>query len=307
MKILHKADLDLNLIAVFDALIREQSVSRAADELGMSQSAMSHALKRLRGFFDDPLFVKTGEGMKPTPRASALAGSVLSVMGTIRSDLLVSARFDAAKAKRVFSLCMTDMGELVFLPPLIDALREQAPGCGIRTIQLPPKQIFSALESGNVDLAIGSLYAIPPGLFQQQLFTHPFVTIVNRRNRRIGPVLTEDMFFEMQHIVVSLAEKADQYYDGVIDEYGRARRIFLATPHFLAVPLLIAQNVDLIATVPRELGRIFSEYKAIRMVETPLQLPRFALRQHWHPRFHHDEANSWLRHLVKEIFETYPE
>lgn len=307
MKIVHKAALDLNLVAVFDALIREQSVTRAADDLGMSQSAMSHALKRLRNFFDDPLFVKTGDGMKPTPRAAGLAESVLSVMGTIRSDLLVHTRFDATKARRVFSLCMTDMGELVFLPPLIDALRREAPGCTIRTLQLPPKQIFAALESGNADLALGSLHAIPSGLFQQQLFTHPFVTIVNRKNRRIGSQLTEDRFFEMQHIVVSLAEKADEYYDGVIDQYGRPRKIFLTTPHFLTVPLLIAGNADLIATVPRELGRIFSEYKAIRIVDTPIALPRFALRQHWHPRYHHDEANSWLRRLIKEIFELYPE
>jgi DNA-binding transcriptional LysR family regulator len=307
MKVVHKAPLDLNLVAVFDVLIREQSVTRAADELGMSQSAMSHALKRLRNFFDDPLFVKTGEGMKPTPRAASLAGSVLAVMGTIRSDLLVHTRFDAARAKRVFSLCMTDMGELVFLPPLIEALRREAPGCTLRTTQLPPKQIFAALESGNVDLAIGSLQTVPSGLFQQQLFTHPFVTIVNRKNRRIGSRLSEDMFFEMQHIVVSLAEKADEYYDGVVDQYGRPRRIFLTTPHFLTVPLLIAGDANLIATVPRELGRIFSAYKAIRIVDTPIALPRFALRQHWHPRYHHDEANSWLRKLIKDTFEAYPE
>lgn len=307
MKIVHKAPLDLNLVAVFDALIREQSVTRAAEELGMSQSAMSHALKRLRNFFDDPLFVKTGDGMKPTPRAAGLAESVLGVMGVIRSELLVHTRFDAAKAKRVFSLCMTDMGELVFLPPLIEALRRVAPGCTLRTTQLPPKQIFGALESGNVDLAIGSLQTVPSGLFQQQLFTHPFVTIVNRKNRRIGARMSEDQFFEMQHIVVSLAERADEFYDGVIDQYGRPRRIFLTTPHFLTVPLLIAGDANLIATVPRELGRIFAEYKAIRIVETPIALPRFALRQHWHPRFHHDEANTWLRELVKDTFASYPE
>lgn len=307
MKIVHKAPLDLNLVAVFDALIREQSVTRAAEELGMSQSAMSHALKRLRNFFDDPLFVKTGDGMKPTPRAAGLAGSVLGVMGTIRSELLVHTRFNAAKAKRVFSLCMTDMGELVFLPPLIEALRRVAPGCTLRTTQLPPKQIFGALESGNIDLAIGSLQTVPSGLFQQQLFTHPFVTIVNRKNRRIGTQMSEDLFFEMQHIVVSLAERADEFYDGVIDQYGRPRKIFLTTPHFLTVPLLIAGDTNLIATVPRELGRIFAEYKAIRIVETPIALPRFALRQHWHPRFHHDEANTWLRKLVKDTFESYPE
>lgn len=307
MKNIHDTNFDLNLIAVFDALIREGNVTRAADQLGMSQSAISHALRRLRAFFDDPLFVKTGEGMKPTPRAVELTQSVLSVMGMIRSDLLIHAGFDAAKAKRVFSLCMTDMGELIFLPRLIERLRIAAPHCTIRTRQIPPKQIFAALEAGESDLAIGSLHAMPEGLFQQQLFTRSFVTIVSRKNKKIGKEMTTEQFFEMEHIVVALSGKTEESYDSVLEEYAVKRKVYLTTPHFLTVPLIIEQNPQLIATVPRELGRIFEKTKSIRIVETPIRLPRFAIRQHWHPRFHHDEANSWLRRLVKETFEGYPE
>lgn len=307
MKIIHDADFDLNLIAVFDAIAREQNVTKAAEQLGISQSAMSHALKRLRLFFGDPLFIKTGDGMKPTPRATELTQAVLGVMGAIRSDVLVHASFDAAKARRTFSLCMTDMGELVFLPLLIEALGKAAPECTIRTIQVPPKQIYAALESGEADLALGSLHAMPKGLFQQQLFTRSFVTIVSRKNRRIGAEMTVEQFFEMQHIAVALSGKTEESYDSVIDEYGARRRIYLTTPHFLTVPLIIENNPQLIATVPRELAKIFTKYKAVRMVETPIRLPRFAIRQHWHPRFHHDAANSWLRKLVKDTFESQPE
>lgn len=307
MKNIHDANFDLNLIAVFDALIRERNVTRAADQLGISQSAISHALRRLRTFFDDPLFVKTGEGMKPTPRALELTQSVLAVMGSIRTDLLTQAGFDAAKAKRRFNLCMTDMGELIFLPRLIERLRSVAPQCTIRTIQIPPKQISSALESGEADLAVGSLHSMPQGLFQQQLFTRSFVTIVNRKNKSIGTTISVEKFFELEHIAVALSGKTEESYDSVIDEYGRKRKIFLTTPHFLTVPLIIERNPELIATVPRELGKIFDGYKTVRMVETPIALPHFAIRQHWHPRYHHDAANIWLRKLLKEIFERLPE
>jgi DNA-binding transcriptional LysR family regulator len=307
MKSIHNASFDLNLIAVFDALIRERNVTRAADQLGMSQSAISHALRRMRTFFDDPLFIKTAEGMQPTPRALELSKSVLAVMGKIRTDLLTHAGFDPAKIKRRFSLCMTDMGELIFLPRLIERLRITAPHCTIRTIQLPPKQIFSALESGDADLAIGSLHSMSEGLFQQQLFMRSFATIVNRKNRRIGATISTEQFFELEHVVVALSGKTEESYDSVIDDYGYKRKIFLTTPHFLTVPLIIESNPHLIATVPRELGKIFESYKAVRMVETPIKLPHFSIKQHWHPRYHHDAANTWLRKLVKDTFEWLPE
>lgn len=307
MNTIHNADLDLNLLPVFDALIRIGNVSRAAEELNMSQSAVSHALKRLRAFFGDPLFLKTGSGMQPTPRALELRQPILNVMGTVRGELLVREGFDPTAARRTFTLCLTDMGELIFLPRLISRLREAAPGCTLRTLQLPLDRVPDALESGEADLALGSLHVVPEGLYQQQLFTRSFVTIVNRRNRAIGDVLSRAQFFALEHIVVSMSGRIEDAYDAVIDELAGPRRIYLTTPHFLTVPMIIEQNPELIATVPRELATKFAGYKSIRMVDTPVAVPPFAIRQHWHPRFQHDAANTWLRRLVKETFDTHPE
>ncbi|WP_020656749.1 LysR family transcriptional regulator [Massilia niastensis] len=307
MNNMHNGDLDLNLLPVFDALVRVRNVSRAAEELDMSQSAVSHALKRLRAFFGDPLFLKTGSGMQPTPRALELLAPVLSVMGTVRGELLVREGFDAEVARRTFTLCLTDMGELIFLPRLIARLREAAPGCSLRTLQVPMHQIQGVLESGDADLALGSLHTMPDGLFQQQLFTRSFVTIVNRRNRRIGDSLSREQFFELEHIIVSMSGRREDAYDAIVDQLGGQRRVYLTTAHFLTVPMIIEQNPDLIATVPRELATKFASYKSIRMVDTPIEVPPFAIRQHWHPRVQHDAANSWLRRLVKDTFDTHPE
>lgn len=307
MNNVHNADLDLNLLPVFDALIRVRNVSRAAHELDMSQSAVSHALKRLRTFFGDPLFLKTGSGMQPTPRALELLPPVLAVMGTVRGELLVREGFDAAVARRTFTLVLTDMGELIFLPRLIARLRQAAPHCTLRTMQVPMRDIQAVLESGEADLALGSLHSVPDGLFQQQLFTRSFVTIVNRRNRRIGDSLTPEQFFGMEHIVVSLSGRREDCYDSIIDQLAGPRRIYLTTPHFLTVPIIIEDNPDLVATVPRELATKFASYKSIKMIATPVNVPPFAIRQHWHARFQHDAANSWLRRLVKDAFDTVPE
>lgn len=307
MNSIHNADLDLNLLPVFDALIRVRNVSRAAHDLNMSQSAVSHALKRLRAFFGDPLFLKTGSGMQPTPRALELLEPVLKVMGTVRGELLVREGFDAHVARRTFTFCLTDMGELIFLPRLIARLRKAAPHCTVRTLQVPAQQIQGVLESGEADLALGSLHSVPEGLFQQQLFTRSFVTIVNRRNRRVGDGLTAEQFLEMEHIVVSLSGRLEDSYDSVIDQAAGPRRVYLTTPHFLTVPIIIEENPELIATVPRELATKFASYKSIKMVDTPINVPSFAIRQHWHPRFQHDAANIWLRRQVKETFDTVQE
>jgi DNA-binding transcriptional LysR family regulator len=307
MNNIHNGDLDLNLLPVFDALIRVRNVSRAAEELDMSQSAVSHALKRLRLFFGDQLFLKTGSGMQPTPRALELLAPVLAVMGTVRSELLVHEGFDAASSRRVFSLCLTDMGELIFLPRLIERLRAAAPGCTLRTLQVPMATIQDVLESGEADLALGSLHSVPEGLFQQQLFTRSFVTIVSRRNRGIGDAITREQFLAMEHIVVSLSGRVEDGYDSIVDQLAGPRRVYLTTPHFLTVPMIIEQNPELIATVPRELATRFANYKSIKAVETPIDVPPFAIRQHWHPRFQHDAANVWLRKQVKEVFDTHPE
>ncbi len=299
--------LDLNLLFIFDALLRERSVTRAGASLGMTQSAMSHSLAKLRTFFDDPLFVKTHRGVTPTPKAEALGEAVLDLMATLRDQVLSQASFDPEKIKRTFRLCLSDMGELVFLPTLFKALKKAAPNCRLQTQQISPDKLATALGSGDADLAIGSVRNASEGLFQEELFTHTFVSIVSPRNRDVKRTLTREQFCEMPHVVVTLTDRADVPYDSAIDDAGIKRNIRVSTPHFLFIPLLIDQHPEFVATVPRALGTVFTRHGIVKTVEPPVPLPTFALRQYWHPRFHHDTANRWLRGLVKRTFAELPE
>ncbi|WP_233810035.1 LysR family transcriptional regulator [Paraburkholderia sp. HP33-1] len=306
MHAVHIRDLDLNLLVVFDALQRERSVTRAAAEVGLSQGAMSHALNRLRAFFEDPLFVKTSSGMAPTAKAELIGGTIGQIMTALQQNVVSQARFDPSTARRSFVLCMTDMGELVFLPPLIKRLRKAAPHCTLRSMQIPLEEIEATLAAGEADLALGSMHVAPESLFQQQLFLHTFVTMVSVRNKAVGKTIKKAQFESMPHIVVSLTGRASEAYDRAFDDYGIKRNIYLTTPHFLAVPHLIDAHPELIANVPLELGNVFAKLGTVRIVPPPIPLPPFALRQHWHPRFHDDPANIWLRQIIKETFDRYP-
>ena len=306
MNAMHTDQFDLNLLAVFDAIYQEGSVTKAAQKLGLTQSAMSHSLNRLRAYFDDPLFVKIGTRMEPTSRASSMREAVEGVVATVRNEILASARFDPAKAQRVFTLNMTDMGELVFLPALLSRFKKLAPGCSLRTVQVPIEQIEGLLASGAVDLALGSIRAAPEGLYQQRLFLSSFVTIASTRNEELGATLSREQFETMRHVVVSLTGRSSESYDKVLEEQGISRRIALVTPHFLMVPLLINLHPDLLATVPRELADVYVGYGAVRMFDPPMPVPPFQLSQYWHARFHNDSAIIWLRELVKETFEHFP-
>lgn len=299
--------LDLNLLGVLDALLREQSVTRAAESLGTTQSAISHSLGRLRTFFDDSLFVKSSKGMVATRKAELLRQPVTDIMAAVRQQVLAEAGFHPSRSRRAFVFAMTDAGELVFLPPLLTELRKEAPHCTVRTVQVPIEQIEGLLASGEVDLALGSIRSAPEGLYRQRLFLNTFVTIVSTRNSSIGDTMTMEQFQEMPQIVVSLEGKPGTAYDKLVEDQGIKRNVFLTTPHFLVVPLLLEQQPDLIATVPMELASAFAKYGTVRILKPPVELPQFALSQHWHPRFNSDPAVSWLRALVKRTFETYRE
>jgi len=308
MKDAHQAleRLDLNLLVVFDALLRERSVTRAGKSLGLTQSAISHSLTRLRAYFDDPLFVKNSRGIAPTAKGDELAPVILGLMETIRDRVLSQSQFDPLLAKRTFNFCMSDMGELVFLPTLIARLKLVAPQCRINTLQVLPEQLSSVLGSGEGDLALGSVLNATEGLYQEELFTHTFVCIVSVKNTQIGATITLDEYRSMPHIAVTLTGQNKTPYDRAVEDAGIDRDLRILTPHFLTIPLILDQHPEYIATVPRELGAVFSHHGIVRMIEPPVALPVFPLKQYWHPRFHHDRANRWLRELTGTTFHTLP-
>lgn len=298
--------LDLNLLIVFDALLRELSVTRAGKTLGLTQSAVSHSLTRLRAYFDDPLFVKSGRGIVPTAKGEALSSVILDVMGTIRDQVLSESKFDPLHARRTFNFCLSDMGELVFLPTLVSMLKKMAPQCRINTLQVLPDQLSSVLGSGEGDLALGSVLNATEGLYQEDLFSHTFVCVVSVKNKQVGKTISADEYSAMPHIAVTLTGQHTTPYDRAVEDAGIKRDLRILTPHFLVIPLLLDQHPEYIATVPRELGSVFSHHGIVRMVEPPVPLPTFMLKQYWHPRFHHDRANRWLREMTRRTFHQLP-
>jgi DNA-binding transcriptional LysR family regulator len=294
--------VDLNLLVVFEVLLRLQSLTRAAEALGMSQPAMSLALKKLRTALGDPLFVRGSRGVSPTPRAEQLAVPVRQVLDQIRNDVLRQPSFDPATTQRTFTLNMADVGELVFLPRLYAQFRAVAPGASIRTVSTPPRELAEVLRSGEVDLAVGYFPGLQEAaIYQQRLFRHSFVCIVREGHPVGGSRITKAQFLEAQHAVVHQEGKSHELFEEALAAQGLTRRIVLSIPHFLAIPLIVAES-DLIVTVPYAIGMSFARMANLRILRPPIEVGPAEVKQHWHARFHHDHVNRWLRAVVAELF-----
>ena len=302
----HDLDFDFNLLKAFDALMTERHLTRAAERIGLTQSGMSHALTRLREFYDDPLFVRGKGGMQPTMRALAIGDTLSTVMTAIRQEVLSQAVFDPGNAARTFTLCLTDLAEVEFLPTLGRHIQEVAPQCSLRTIQVASRYLPEVLESGAADVAIGALNNLSDRLYQQQIFSQPYVTLVSRKNTELPEELSLEQFQECQHIVVDLGDPIRSPFDHVIDAAGIRRQIFLRTPHFLSVPPMLDANPHMIATVPHALWRQSRQQGLVRKLKPPVSLPSMAVRQFWHPRFNREVANVWLRGAIKSLFTSPP-
>jgi DNA-binding transcriptional LysR family regulator len=298
--------VDLNLLVVFEMLLRLQSVTRAAEALEMSQPAMSLALKRLRKMFADPLFVRGSHGLSPTPRAEQLAVAVQHVLDQIKNDVLRQPEFDPTTTERTFTVNMADVGELVFLPQLHARVSAVAPDANIRTVSTPPAQLAEALQSGEVDLAVGYFPGLQgAAIYQQRLFSHSFVCILRKDHPLSGGQITKKQFLEAHHAVVHQEGKSHEVFEEALAAQGMHRRIVLSIPHFLAIPLLLAES-DLIVTVPYAIGVSFARMANLKMLRPPIHVAPAEVKQHWHVRFHHDPANRWLRGLVEELFLDKP-
>jgi DNA-binding transcriptional LysR family regulator len=296
------ADVDLNLLVVFDALLHTGSVTGAARRLGMSQPATSFALNRLRKMFGDPLFVRTSRGIHPTPFAERLAAPLAAILERIRADLLQEPTFDAAAAERVITLNMQDIGELVFLPRILQRLSSIAPGLQIRTVNLPLTQIEPALRSGEIDLALGHFPGLTSAmLYQQRLFTHSYVCLVRADHPTIGNEMSRKQFLEGRHAIVHPTGQMNDALESELQAQGLTRRVSIRIEHFLAVPTILRES-DLIFTVPFAIGQSLAKLVDVKLLRPPFKAKLRVVRQHWHSRFHHDPANRWLRNVVSDLF-----
>jgi len=294
-------DLDLKLLVAFEAVLLQRNVTAAAQSIGLSQPAMSTCLGKLRKVLNDPLFVRTSRGMEPTPFAMDLVDPIRHALHLIRQTLNRDKHFDAATSTRTFRIIMTDIGERVFLPALLKRLSEVAPGVNLRTVQLPVKEMREALESSEMDLAVGFIPDLAAGYYQQLLFKRSYVCVARADHPHIGDTLSLKQFLAASHAIVSAPGTGHDVVERVLIEKGYTRRVALQVTHFLAIPLIIA-NSDLVVTIPAMLAESYLPINNIRILPSPLKMPVYDIKQYWHERFHDDPANRWLRETFYALF-----
>ena len=296
------ANYDLNLLRYLRCLVEEASVSRAAERMGVTQPAMSASLRRLRATFADPILVRSGRSMTPTPRAVEMVAVVAPLLDTANALQAGNAPFAPATSRRSFTLMGSDYIEFAFLPKLCSRIEQLAPG--ITLVQRPanPREASGWMQSGLVDLGIGILEAPSPTLRTRAFMSEDLVCVVRKGHAATRGGFTAAAYAALSHVVV--APGGAGYLGRPIDEalhaLGLSRRIALMLPSYLAVPYIIA-STHYIATVPRHAAQTYAVRHQLQIIEPPVRLPAFRLAMFWHERVATDPGNRWLRRQLLEV------
>lgn len=298
------SSLDLRHLRIFLALYAAGNVSRAAENVGLSQSSVSVALAQLREHYGDPLFVRTAGGMRATPRAEQLLPLVRQALQLLDRSLEQAAEFQPADIVREFRVGMTDVGHVTILPRLLARLQRMAPGVSLSLRHLS-HETARQLETGELDLAMGFTEDIRAGFYRQKLFDEGFACIASRQHPRIGTRMTLEQLSREQHVRVTLSATAHSVIDRILKREGVQRTIAANVPSFLGLAQVVA-NSELVAIVPMRLAAVFAAESGVKVVTPPVHFPPYAVIQYWHERYHRDPANAWLRSMVFETTNALP-
>ena len=301
--------IDLNLLVYLDALLRERNVTQAANQLSLSQPAMSNGLRRLRELFDDPLLVRTSEGMTPTERALELEPVVREVLSKVDHAVQPRTAFEPAESDRVFRIMASDYAESTLLPTVLDKLRDLGPGITL-DIMTPSDVSFLDVERGKVDMVINRFDAMPQSFHQIPLWNDTFTCVLSPQN----PVLenwTLEGYLQANHVWVSKTgmgvgvgvDPSDVqrlgWVDVALNKIGKKRQIRVFTRHYQAAMTMAEQN-DLIVTLPTRATHLKRDNPRVVLREPPLEIPPLELKMAWSPLLQHNPANKWLRKLITD-------
>jgi len=296
---------DLNLLPIAIALYDELSVSRAARQLGMSQPAVSKALRRLRDAFDDPLFVRGPNGIVPTPRAHAIVGAVRPHLQHLHEDLLKGERFDPATSTRPIVLGLSEIAEMAFLPSILDHLRVHAPKCPVTTFSVPDAQLADALEKGDVDVAAGYFPALAQRNFRQRrLSRHGFACLMRAGHPLWKRRLTVSAFLAAEHVVIQREGRSQDILERFIGRRKLRRKVALYTSNVLSVPFIV-MDTQLMATLPYAVVTRFASMTTHLAAALPPFDLTYELKMHWHRRFDNEPRSIWLRDQLAAVFKDH--
>ena len=293
-------NLDLNLLVCLDALLDEKSVSRAAKRVFLSQSAMSDALARMRGYFGDELLVQVGKAMVPTPLAKSLVQPVRDVLIQIRAIASTSVKFDPAKSNRRISVMASDYVVSVLLRKVVARMWEQAPRMQVEFMALT-SEFQDKFDHGELELLI-----MPEGYASEDhpsepLYEERYTCVVWTKNPHVGKKISLEHYLEMGHVCVNLGEwRVPTYESWFLKRYGAARRVEVVVPTF-ETALELVSGTHRIATVHRRHAQMYAKQYSLRMVEPPFEIPPLKERMQWHKHLERDPALIWFRGLVKSI------
>lgn len=298
-----REELDFKALRFFITLYRLGNVSLAADTLNISQPTGSQLLKKLRDYFDDPLFVRIGQRMTPTPRADAIAQTTFAILQLVDNELPGNPEFTPQTSRRRFTLGLTDISQMTLLPPLQTRLRQLgAEGITFSVLNIDD-QTPGALESGKCDLAIGYLNHLPESFYQQRLFNQSYVCLAAINHPRIHAPFSTEHWRNEKHLAIRVDGTGHGDIDNLLNEHGMSRHIALTLPSFLGAGELVAGS-ELIAVVPEQLARHVIRHYPCHIWPLPFTLPEIAIRQVWHQRLHRDSGHVWLRSLIASVAAT---
>ncbi len=301
-------EFDLNLLRVLVVLDQTRHVGRAAEHLKMSQSGFSSALSRLRRRMGDELFVRTGAGMKPTTQGLELAEAARGVLQDVEQKMFGRASFIPSEAAVAFRVAASDVGEVVFAPPLVRHLAEHAPFASLHIVSPASMPLAEALSSGDVDVAIGYFPDLERDrFFRQALYSHTYACIVRKGHPVLSTGMTRAAYRSLSHAVVSTPARSNSLLEKALVRQRIRRHVALSSPHHLALASTVA-NSDLVATVPLGTAADMARSGAVVMTALPFRPPVFTIYQYWHRRTHQGPAFQWLRAQIKTLFnaETDP-
>jgi DNA-binding transcriptional LysR family regulator len=288
-------------LSVFQEVYRERQISAAARRLGLTQSAVSNALARLRRTFGDELFVRTAHGMQPTPLAQQMAEPIGAAMAQVALALSQRSRFDATTSGRRFTLAMTDVGEVYFMPVLIERCRAVAPNVEIASIRANGLTLKDDMETGRVDLAIGAFEDVSEALYHRALFRQRFVSMFRKDHPLAKGKVDLARFVAAPHLIVDAAQSPYDRINGLLEKAGVTAGTRFRVPHFTAVPYIVSTS-ELVVTVPQKLAESAASPFGLKWIEPPLALPTLQTNVFWHRRFNHDPGIQWLRGLIADVF-----
>jgi DNA-binding transcriptional LysR family regulator len=296
---------DLNLLRIALALYDELSVSRAARHLGMSQPAVSKALRRLRETFDDPLFVRSPRGIVPTPRAHSIVDVARPHLQQLQEDLLKGDRFDAASSTRPFTLAVSDVAEMAFFPSIVEHFHTHAPKCPVSTVSVPDAQLAEGLEKGDIDLAAGYFPTLAARNFRQRrLSRHGFACLMRAGHPLWKNRLTVSGFLAAEHVVVHSESRSLEVLERFLERRKMRRKIGVYTSHVLSVPFIVMES-QLVATLPFAVVTRFTSLTSQVVAALPPFDVEYELKLHWHRRFDNDPRSLWLRDQLAAVFKDH--